>query len=63
MTKVKEESERVRKAYSSRGERSQKHVGFRCDFENIEWLECQTNKGRYLNKLIEADRKRQTNQE
>lgn len=59
MKQEKNEKEYVRKAYAPRGERSQKMVTFRCDNENITWLESQTNKGRYLNNLIEADRKTQ----
>lgn len=57
MKQEKNEKEYVRKAYAPRGERSQKMVTFRCDNENVMWLESQTNKGRYLNNLIEADRK------
>lgn len=56
MKKEKEERERVRKAYSPKGETSQKMVTFRCDLENIEWLNRQVNKGRYINDLIAKDR-------
>lgn len=54
--KEKEERERVRKAYSPKGETSQKMVTFRCDLENIKWLESKVNKGRYINDLIAKDR-------
>lgn len=54
--KEKEERERVRKAYAPKGETSQKMVTFRCDLENIEWLNRQVNKGRYINDLIAKDR-------
>lgn len=56
MKKEKEEKARVRKAYAARGETSQKMVTFRCDLENIEWLESKVNKGRYINDLIAKDR-------
>lgn len=56
MKKEKEERERVRKAYAPKGERSQRTISFRCDLENIAWLEQQPNKGRYLNNLIAKDR-------
>lgn len=56
MKKEKEERERVRKAYAPKGETSQKMVTFRCDLENIEWLESKVNKGRYINDLIAKDR-------
>lgn len=56
MSNQKEERERVRRAYSPDGTRGQKHIAFRCDLENLEWLYQQPNKGRYINNLIEADR-------
>ena len=56
MTKKLEDSERVRKAYASRGERGQKMVNFRCDFANLEWLNKQPNKGRAINEAIAAAR-------
>lgn len=55
MTKKVEEAERIRKAYSPRGERGQKRMTFLLDLENAGWLEQQPNKGRYLNNLIRAD--------
>lgn len=55
---IKEErGDSVRKAYAPKGERSQKMMSFRVDLENIDWLEAQPNKGRYINDLIAADRK------
>lgn len=45
-----------RKRYAKRGTPSQKMVSLRIDIENIEWLDQQTNKGRYINDLIAADR-------
>ena len=57
MEQKKEEKARVRKAYSPKGERSQISFTFRLDNENIEWLYCQHNRGRYLNELISANRK------
>lgn len=56
MTKKLEEGERVRKAYSPRGERGQKMFNFRCDLENWEWLQHQPNKGRIVNELIRKAR-------
>lgn len=44
----------MRKAYSPRGSRGQKMVTFRCDFENLEYLNQQDNKGRFLNDLIKT---------
>lgn len=55
MTKKVEEANRVRKEYSPRGQRSQKRVTFLCDFENLEILDRQTNKGRFLNQLIQEN--------
>lgn len=52
------EKEKIRKGGNTRGVITQKMVTFRCDVENIEWLEHQGNKGRYINQLIEADRQR-----
>lgn len=45
-----------RKRYAKRGTPSQKMVSLRIDLDNIEWLDRQTNKGRYINELIAADR-------
>lgn len=59
MNEENETRERIRKAYAPKGERSQKMVTFRADLDNIEWLERQPNKGRYINNLIAADRERQ----
>lgn len=36
--------------------RTQKHISFRCDLDNIEYLETKPNKGGFLNKLIRAAR-------
>lgn len=57
MEKTNEERGQQRKAYAADGTRGQKHTAFRCDLENLEWLQQQPNKGRYINNLIEADRK------
>lgn len=53
MKQKKEEQERVRKSYSPKGERGQKLISFRIDLENLEWLECQANKGRAINRALE----------
>lgn len=53
MKQKKEEQERVRKAYSPKGERGQKPMSFRIDLENLEWLERQANKGRAINKALQ----------
>ncbi len=58
MKEQKEVKARVRKAYAAKGERSQKMMTFRVDLENVEWLEQQVNRGRYINELIAADRMR-----
>lgn len=52
----------VRKQYAKNGERGQKMVTFRLDLENEEWLQQQSNKGRYINNLIAADRTKQGEQ-
>ena len=52
MTKKKSEEERVKKEYSARGQRSQRMVNFRCDFENWEKLQTKPNKGRFINEAI-----------
>lgn len=54
-TKNTEPKERTRKAWKH-GERTQKMVTFRLDNENLDWLNQQTNKGRYINTLIAKDR-------
>ena len=48
--------ELVRKGGNTRGVLTQKMVSFRCDNDNMLWLESQPNKGRYLNNLIRKDR-------
>lgn len=45
-----------RKKYAKRGTREQKILSFRVDLENVEWLDLQPNKGRYLNELIMRDK-------
>ena len=52
----------VRKQYAKNGERGQKMVTFRLDLENEDWLQQQSNKGRYINNLIAADRTKQGEQ-
>ena len=52
MKQKKEDQERVRKAYSPKGERGQKLMSFRIDLENLEWLERQANKGRTINDAL-----------
>lgn len=44
--------ERIRKAYASKGTRSQKHVSFRIDLDNLERLQEVPNKGRLINEAI-----------
>lgn len=39
--------------------RTQKHMAFRCDFENIEYLESKSNKGGFINQLLREARKRE----
>lgn len=34
--------------------RTQKHISFRCDLDNIKFLETKPNKGGFINKLIRA---------
>ena len=41
-----------RRVYAEKGTRSQKMMTFRIDLENIEFLDKQMNKGRYINDLI-----------
>ena len=47
-----EPKERVRRVYAEKGTRSQKMMTFRIDLENVDFLERQGNKGRYINDLI-----------
>lgn len=54
----REEKERIRKAEIKRGMLTQKMINFRCDNENVEWLQTKANKGRYINDLIAEDRKK-----
>ena len=58
----KYEKQYVRKQYAADGTRSQKMMTFRCDNENIVWLESKPNKGRYINELIARDRANSTQQ-
>lgn len=51
--KEEETKERLRKLRSKDGT-AQKMVTFRCDNENLAWLESQPNKGRAINNLIAA---------
>lgn len=57
MKEQTEEKERMRKAYAPKGTRTQTMVTFRCDNDNVAWLQQQANKGRYINDLIAKDRK------
>lgn len=52
MEQEKDKKERVRKAYSPKGQRGQKPMTFRIDLDNVEWLEKQPNKGRALNEAL-----------
>ena len=47
-----EEKVRTRREYAKAGSRSQKMMSFRLDDELAEFLERQTNKGRFINELI-----------
>lgn len=53
---AKEEKNPIRKEGRTRGTITQKPMAFRCDIENIDWLQRQPNKGRYINELIRKDR-------
>lgn len=55
---TEEKKDRIRKEAIKRGERTQKMMTFRVDNHLIAWLDSQRNKGRYLNNLIEEDKKR-----
>lgn len=58
------EKELIRKGGNTRGVITQKMVSFKLDNDNLEWLQMQPNKGRYINSLIERDRlERSMNQE
>lgn len=47
-----ERKKQERRVYAEKGTRSQKMMTFRIDLENIEFLDKQMNKGRYINDLI-----------
>lgn len=51
------EKKLIRKGGNTRGVITQKMISFKLDNDNFEWLQMQPNKGRYLNDLIEKDRK------
>lgn len=55
-----EKTERTRRKYAKRGETNQKMMSFRLDQENEFWLSSFSNKGRYINNLIRADRLRRS---
>lgn len=42
----------TRKAYTARGESTQKMMSFRLDAENAEYLSTKPNKGRFINELL-----------
>lgn len=50
--------EACRKADIKRGTVTQKMVNFRCDLNNLEYLETKSNKGRFLNQLLAEARER-----
>lgn len=56
MEKEKVKKERIKRTYAEKGQRSQKMFNFRLDLENLDWLNQQQNKGRYINELISKDR-------
>ena len=47
-----EPKKQERRVYAEKGTRSQKMMTFRIDLENIEFLDKQINKGRFINDLI-----------
>lgn len=53
---MNKEQKQERKSGRERGKVTQKVFSFRIDFENLQWLAQQPNKGRYINDLIERDR-------
>ncbi len=58
------EKELIRKGGNTRGVITQKMISFKLDNDNLEWLQMQPNKGRYINDLIARDRReRSINQE
>lgn len=59
--KEEEPKERVRREYAAKGSRSQKMMTFRIDLENVEFLERQVNKGRFLNDLLAQARAQEEN--
>ncbi len=50
------EKKLTRKGGNTRGVITQKMVSFKLDNDNLEWLQMQPNKGRYINALIARDR-------
>lgn len=58
------EKELIRKGGNTPGVITQKMISFKLDNDNLEWLQMQPNKGRYINDLIARDRReRSINQE
>lgn len=48
----------TRKERAAKGVKTQKMVSIRIDLDNLEWLNQQPNKGRYINDLIDMARVR-----
>lgn len=50
----------TRKAYAAKGERGQRMMSFRLDYENAEYLASKPNKGRFINDLLAQAREQET---
>lgn len=50
----------TRKAYAAKGEKGQKMMSFRLDYENAEYLDSKPNKGRFINDLLAQAREQET---
>lgn len=53
-----EQKKQARKDYAKgekRGEKTQKMISFKLDLKLLTWLNSKSNKGRYINELIERD--------
>lgn len=56
MTEKKSNQAGTRKAYAARGEKAQRMMSFRLDYDNVEYLNTKPNKGRFLNDLVARER-------
>lgn len=62
MTEQKTKQAGTRKAYAARGEKAQRMMSFRLDYENAQYLSTKANKGRFINELLARERAKEQEQ-